>query len=44
MEATEQGHAPNVSAMNKAFIANKPQDGAMVIVSGLVAASVVYAK
>ena len=37
MEATGQGHAPNVPAMNKAFIGKQPQDGAMAIVSGEVA-------
>ena len=43
MEATEQGHAPNVPAMNKAFIANKPQDGAVAFVSGEVTIAVVNA-
>ena len=37
METTEQGHAPNVPAMNKALYWQRAQDGAMVIVSGEVA-------
>ena len=45
--ATEQRRVPNVSAMNKAIIwvtPNTAQNGAVANVSGVVAASVVYAK
>ena len=41
VEATEQRHAPYVPALNKAVMRHI---GAKAIVSGLVAASVVYAK
>ena len=41
MEATEQGHAPHVPAMNKAIM--WAQDGAVAIVSGEVTIAVVNA-